>query len=205
MSRKYFLISDIREMLNQLEVQYDPKSTKPVLEQLLMQTIKAQGYNGPKSSITKIGEFVHIKVDDKLKAFMYFQPDDLKKFNETLIETRKRYREQNEIAADFGSIWQTTQSTHIKKGIRNDFSYHFYKPSLENSHKNYPIIIRDSSSLKLFKDRIHDMIHENQSPLHQESSTRKEALYSFVIIVYELPLGTKLRPEVQWFNQHDYT
>ncbi|KAA6373464.1 MAG: hypothetical protein EZS28_031009 [Streblomastix strix] len=49
------------------------------------------------------------------------------------------------------------------------------------------------------------MIHEDQSPFHQESNTRKVALYSFVIIVYELPLGTKLRPEVQWFNQHDYT
>ncbi|KAA6360418.1 MAG: hypothetical protein EZS28_044055, partial [Streblomastix strix] len=41
------------------------------------------------------------------------------------------------------------------------------------------------------------MIHEDQSPLNQESNTRKVALYSFVIIVYELPLGTKLRPEVQ--------
>ncbi|KAA6378792.1 MAG: hypothetical protein EZS28_025681, partial [Streblomastix strix] len=273
-------------MLNQLDVQYDPKSTKPVLEQLLLQTINAQGYKGPKSSITKISEFVHnavatkneqnsniatteepdlkfineynANIDDKLKAFMYFQPDDLKKFNETLIETRKRYREQNEInlnglsdktaqannvqnrepyhtyyfnkfthlqqfddklaqvhelhknkiykiAVDFGSIWQTTDSTHTKKGIRNDFSYHYYKPSLQNSHKNYPIIIRDDASLKLFKDRVHDMIHEDQSPLHQESNTRKVALYSFVIIVYELPLGTKLRPEVQWFNQHDYT
>ncbi|KAA6391590.1 MAG: hypothetical protein EZS28_012881, partial [Streblomastix strix] len=49
------------------------------------------------------------------------------------------------------------------------------------------------------------MIYENQSPLHQESNTRKVALYSFVIIVYELSLGTKLRPEVQWFNKHDYT
>ncbi|KAA6362601.1 MAG: hypothetical protein EZS28_041872, partial [Streblomastix strix] len=49
------------------------------------------------------------------------------------------------------------------------------------------------------------MILEDQSPLHQESNTRKVALYSFVIIVYELPLGTKLRPEVQWFNEHDYT
>ncbi|KAA6399571.1 MAG: hypothetical protein EZS28_004906 [Streblomastix strix] len=49
------------------------------------------------------------------------------------------------------------------------------------------------------------MIYEDQSPLHQESNTRRVALYSFVIIVYELPLGTKLRPEVQWFNQHDYT
>ncbi|KAA6388568.1 MAG: hypothetical protein EZS28_015902, partial [Streblomastix strix] len=36
-------------------------------------------------------------VADQLKAFMYFQPEDLKKFNETLIETRKRYREQNEV------------------------------------------------------------------------------------------------------------
>ncbi|KAA6378556.1 MAG: hypothetical protein EZS28_025916, partial [Streblomastix strix] len=45
------------------------------------------------------------------------------------------------------------------------------------------------------------MIHEDQSPLHQESNTRKVALYSFVIIVYEQPLVTKLRPEVQWFNE----
>ncbi|KAA6393174.1 MAG: hypothetical protein EZS28_011300 [Streblomastix strix] len=49
------------------------------------------------------------------------------------------------------------------------------------------------------------MIYEDQSPLHQESNTRKVAFYSFVIIVYELPLETKLRPEVQWFNEHDYT
>ncbi|KAA6393768.1 MAG: hypothetical protein EZS28_010705 [Streblomastix strix] len=49
------------------------------------------------------------------------------------------------------------------------------------------------------------MIHEDQSPLRQESNTRKVALYSFVIIVYELPLGIILRLEIQWFNQHDYT
>ncbi|KAA6397570.1 MAG: hypothetical protein EZS28_006900 [Streblomastix strix] len=206
----------------------------------------------------KFNNEYNANIDDKLKAFMLFQPDDLKKFNEILIDTRKRYREQNEvdlaglsdrtaqtnnvqnrepyhtyyfnkfthlqqfddklaqvhelhknkiykIAVDFGSIWQTTQSTRSKNGIRNDYSYHYYKPSLQNSHKNYPIIIRDNASLKLFKDRVHDMIYEDQSPLHQESNNRKVALYSFVIIVYELPLGTKLRPEVQWFNEHDYT
>ncbi|KAA6397770.1 MAG: hypothetical protein EZS28_006707, partial [Streblomastix strix] len=49
------------------------------------------------------------------------------------------------------------------------------------------------------------MIHEDQYPLHQQSNTRKVAFYSFVVIVYELPFGTILRPEVQWFNQHDYT
>ncbi|KAA6354416.1 MAG: hypothetical protein EZS28_050057 [Streblomastix strix] len=52
-------------MLNQLGVQYEPKSTKPVLEQLLLQTIKAQGYNGPKSNITKISELVRNKVQEK--------------------------------------------------------------------------------------------------------------------------------------------
>ncbi|KAA6371943.1 MAG: hypothetical protein EZS28_032529, partial [Streblomastix strix] len=54
-------------MLNQLDVQYDPKSTKPVLEQLLLQTIKAQGYNRPKSNVTKINQFVHNAVATKNK------------------------------------------------------------------------------------------------------------------------------------------
>ncbi|KAA6383466.1 MAG: hypothetical protein EZS28_021008 [Streblomastix strix] len=49
------------------------------------------------------------------------------------------------------------------------------------------------------------MIYEDQSSLYQKSNNRKVALYSFVIIVYEQSLGIKLRPEVQWFNQHDYT
>ncbi|KAA6402030.1 MAG: hypothetical protein EZS28_002442 [Streblomastix strix] len=65
MARKYFLISEVRDMLNQLDVQYDPKSTKPIIEQLLLQTIKAQGYNGTKSSITKISEFVRNTVATK--------------------------------------------------------------------------------------------------------------------------------------------
>ncbi|KAA6385696.1 MAG: hypothetical protein EZS28_018776, partial [Streblomastix strix] len=53
------------------------------------------------------------------------------------------------------------------------------------------------TTLELFKDRIYDMIHEDQSPLHQESNIRRVALYSFVVIVYELSLGKKLRFEVQ--------
>ncbi|KAA6396935.1 MAG: hypothetical protein EZS28_007539 [Streblomastix strix] len=58
MTRKYFLISQVHEILNQLDVQYDPKSTKPVLEQLLLQTIEAQGYNKQKGSVAKIRDFV---------------------------------------------------------------------------------------------------------------------------------------------------
>ncbi|KAA6378557.1 MAG: hypothetical protein EZS28_025917 [Streblomastix strix] len=59
MSKKYFLISEVRDMLNQLDIQYDSKSAKPVLEQMLLQTIKAQGYNEPKDGVTKIRQFIH--------------------------------------------------------------------------------------------------------------------------------------------------
>ncbi|KAA6386566.1 MAG: hypothetical protein EZS28_017908 [Streblomastix strix] len=59
MARKYFLISEVRDIFNQFDVQYDPKSSKPVLEQLLLQTIKAQGHNRPKGSVNKIIEFVN--------------------------------------------------------------------------------------------------------------------------------------------------
>jgi hypothetical protein len=49
----------------------------------------------------------------------------------------------------------------VKKGFKVDYKYHYYKPALENSHKNYPMIIRDNASLKLFKDRMHDLIAED--------------------------------------------
>ncbi|KAA6403838.1 MAG: hypothetical protein EZS28_000631 [Streblomastix strix] len=75
MARKYFLISEVRDMLNELVVQYDPKSFKPVLEQLLLQTIIVQGYNGPKSSITKISEFVQNAVAAKNEEFALAKPD----------------------------------------------------------------------------------------------------------------------------------
>ncbi|KAA6374524.1 MAG: hypothetical protein EZS28_029950 [Streblomastix strix] len=245
-------------MLNQLDVKYDPKSAKPVLEQLLLQTIKAQGYNGPKSNTTKISEFVHNAVQaqpsasellttkneqnneqnneqddeqDDEQELIQLQQQRIKATQELKLAAEKldginkqiELRQQvtklqeltNQLANDRDKLNEIKALDTVKKSMRNRQQINDAKrqlqelkdkqPSLEKSHKNYPTIIRDNASLKLFKDRIHDMIHEDQSPLHQESNTRKVALYSFVIIVYELPIGTKLRPEVQWFNEHDYT
>ncbi|KAA6400063.1 MAG: hypothetical protein EZS28_004412 [Streblomastix strix] len=222
MAGKYFRISEVHVKLNQLEVQYDPKSTKPVLEQLLLQRIKAYGQNGPKSSITKISEFVHKAVATKNEQFALAKPDrvendeqnndtinDTDKVQDELIQLQQqRIKATQELELAAEKLDEINNKEDNEKSLTNQRCKEItsrVKGQIQNSHKNYPIIIRDNSSLKPFKDRIHDMFHEDQSPLHQYSNIRKVALYSFVIIVYELPLGTKLRHEIQWFNEHDYT
>ncbi|KAA6369073.1 MAG: hypothetical protein EZS28_035400 [Streblomastix strix] len=106
---------------------------------------------------------------------------------------------------DFGSIWQHQVHSTVRNEVITYYTYSHNPPAMNQTPKNYPQIIRSIDDIQTFEDNILDIIASDQSLIYLESCTLKESLYSFILITQRLQLGTKLRKEIVYFNNHGIT
>ncbi|KAA6398873.1 MAG: hypothetical protein EZS28_005603 [Streblomastix strix] len=115
------------------------------------------------------------------KAFVILIPQNLSAYYAALTQARKRYLEKNEVSTD-----GLPNSLLLSKVIENTEPY---IPSADNSYKILPnTIVRDKQTNEQFKQKAVDLLQEDQDCIHENSATLKVALFSFLIVVYRLPL-----------------
>ncbi|KAA6389050.1 MAG: hypothetical protein EZS28_015423 [Streblomastix strix] len=107
---------------------------------------------------------------------------------------------------DFGSIWQKKQQVFKHKQILYEYHYSHTRPSAYNSYKNLDNTAdRDKKTNDYFKQKAVYLLSDYQDFLHEDSFTLNVALFSFLIVVYRLPLGTKMDKICQHFNVEGIT
>ncbi|KAA6393580.1 MAG: hypothetical protein EZS28_010892, partial [Streblomastix strix] len=107
---------------------------------------------------------------------------------------------------DFGSIWQKKQQVYKYQQTLDEYHYSHTGPSADNSYKTLPnTVVRDKQTNDYFKQKAVDLLSDYQDTTHEDSATLKVALYSFLIVVYRLPLGTKMDKICQHFNKEGIT
>ncbi|KAA6374789.1 MAG: hypothetical protein EZS28_029685 [Streblomastix strix] len=118
------------------------------------------------------------------------------------LEKTKPYK----VYIDFGSIWQKKKQVYKHKQTLDEYHYSHTGPSANNSFMTLSnIIVRDKQTNDYFKQKAVDLLSDYQDTTHEDSATLKVALYSFLIVVYRLPLGTKMYKICQHFNKEGVT
>ncbi|KAA6365580.1 MAG: hypothetical protein EZS28_038893, partial [Streblomastix strix] len=118
------------------------------------------------------------------------------------LEKAKPYK----VYIDFGSIWQKKKQVQKHQQTLDEYHYSHTGPNAGNSYKTLPnTVIRDKQTIEYFKQKAVDLLSDYQDTTHEDSATLKVALYSFMIVVYELPLGTKMDKICQHFNKEGIT
>ncbi|KAA6375654.1 MAG: hypothetical protein EZS28_028820 [Streblomastix strix] len=101
------------------------------------------------------------------------------------LEKAKPYK----VYIDFGSIWQKKKQVYKHQQTLDEYHYSHTGPSADNSYKTLPnTIVRDKQTNDYFKQKAVDLLSDYQDTTHEDSATLKVALYSFLIVVYRLPL-----------------
>ncbi|KAA6384875.1 MAG: hypothetical protein EZS28_019599 [Streblomastix strix] len=118
------------------------------------------------------------------------------------LEKVKPYK----VYIDFGSIWQKKKQVYKHQQTLDEYHYSHTGPSADNSYKTLPnTVVRDKQTNDYFKQKAVDLLSDYQDTTHEDSATLKVALYSFLIVVYRLPLGTKMDKICQHFNKEGVT
>ncbi|KAA6393949.1 MAG: hypothetical protein EZS28_010524 [Streblomastix strix] len=118
------------------------------------------------------------------------------------LEKTKPFKEY----IDFGSIWQKKKQVYKHQQILDEYHYSHTGPSADNSYKTLPnTVVRDKQTNDYFKSKAVDLLSDYQDTTHEDSATLKVALYSFLIVIYRLPLGTKMDKICQHFNKEGIT
>ncbi|KAA6367429.1 MAG: hypothetical protein EZS28_037044, partial [Streblomastix strix] len=118
------------------------------------------------------------------------------------LEKAKPYK----VYIDFGYVWQKKKQVYKYKQILNKYHYTHTGPSADNSYKTLPnTVVRDIQTNYYFKQKAVDLLSDYQDTNHEDSSTLKVALFSFLTVVYRLPLGTKMDQICQHFNKEGIT
>ncbi|KAA6385721.1 MAG: hypothetical protein EZS28_018750 [Streblomastix strix] len=152
------------------------------------------------------------------KAFVIFTPQNLTDYYATLAQARKKFQEQNEVNID-GLSDELMKSKVIERQNRlekkqvykhqqtlDEYHYSYTRPSADNSYKTLPnTVVRDKQTNDYFKQKAVDLLSDYQDTNHEDSATLKVALYSFLIVVYRLLLGTKMDKICQHFNKEGIT
>ncbi|KAA6404379.1 MAG: hypothetical protein EZS28_000090 [Streblomastix strix] len=90
--------------------------------------------------------------------------------------------------------------------ILDECHYSHTRSNADNSYKTLPIIVvSDKQTNDYFKQKAIDLLSDYQDITHEDSATLKEALFSFLIVVYRLPLGTKMDKICLRFNNEGTT
>ncbi|KAA6392926.1 MAG: hypothetical protein EZS28_011545, partial [Streblomastix strix] len=109
------------------------------------------------------------------------------------------------VCIDFGSIWQKKKQVYKCQQKLDEYHYSHTGSSADNSYKTLPkTVVRDKQTNDYFKQKAVDLLSDYQDTIHEDSSTFKKALYSF-LIVYRLPLDTKMDKICQHFNKEGIT
>ncbi|KAA6331993.1 MAG: hypothetical protein EZS28_053326, partial [Streblomastix strix] len=111
------------------------------------------------------------------------------------LEKAKPYK----VYIDFGSIWQKKKQVYKHQQTLDEYHYSHTGPSADNSYKTLPnTVVRDKQTNDYFKQKAVDLLSDYQDTTHEDSATLKIALYSFLIVVYRLPLVASfaLHPDI---------
>ncbi|KAA6358508.1 MAG: hypothetical protein EZS28_045965 [Streblomastix strix] len=118
------------------------------------------------------------------------------------LEKAKPYK----VYIDFGSIWQKKKQVYKHQQTLDEYHYSHTGPNAGNSYKTLSnTVVRDKQTNDYFKQKAVDLLSDYQDITHEDSATLKVALYSFLIVVYRLPLGTKMDKNCQHFNKEGIT
>ncbi|KAA6363876.1 MAG: hypothetical protein EZS28_040597, partial [Streblomastix strix] len=118
------------------------------------------------------------------------------------LEKAKPYK----VYIDFGSIWQKNKQVYKHKQTLDEYRYSHTVPNAGNSCKTPSnTVVRDKQTNDYFKQKAVDLLSDYQDTTHEDSATLMVALYSFLIIVYRFPLGTKMDKICQHFNKEAIT
>ncbi|KAA6398802.1 MAG: hypothetical protein EZS28_005672, partial [Streblomastix strix] len=118
------------------------------------------------------------------------------------LEKSKPYK----VYIDFGSIWQKKKQVYKHQQTLDEYHYTHTGPSADNSYKALSnTVVRDKQTNDYFKQKDVDLLSDYQDTTHEDSATLKVAIYSVLIIVYRLPLGTKMDKICQHFNKEGIT
>ncbi|KAA6382488.1 MAG: hypothetical protein EZS28_021984 [Streblomastix strix] len=118
------------------------------------------------------------------------------------LEKAKPYK----VYIDFGSIWQKKKQVYKHQQTYDEYHYSHIGPSADNSYKTSPkTVVRDKQTNDYFKQKVVDLLSDYQDTNHGDQATLKVALFSFLIVVYRLPLGTKMDKICQHFNKECIT
>ncbi|KAA6380562.1 MAG: hypothetical protein EZS28_023912 [Streblomastix strix] len=118
------------------------------------------------------------------------------------LEKAKPYK----VYIDFGSIWQKKKQVYKHQQTLDEYHYSHTGPSADNSYKNLPnTVVRDKQTNDYFKQKAIDLLSDYQDTTHEDSATLKVAPCQFLIVVYRLPLGTKMDKICQHFNKEGIT
>ncbi|KAA6375256.1 MAG: hypothetical protein EZS28_029217 [Streblomastix strix] len=102
----------------------------------------------------------------------------------------------------FGSIWQKKKQVYKHQQTLDEYHYSHATPNAGDSYKTLSnTVVRDKQTNDYFKQKAVDLLSDYQDPIHEDSSTLMIALYPFLIVVYRLPLGTKMDKICQHFNK----
>ncbi|KAA6388870.1 MAG: hypothetical protein EZS28_015605, partial [Streblomastix strix] len=105
------------------------------------------------------------------------------------LEKAKPYK----VYIDFGSIWQKNKQVYKHKQTLDEYHYSHTGPNAGNSCKTQSnTVVRDKQTNDYFKWKAVDLLSDYQDTPHEDSATLMVALYSFLIIIYRFPLGTKM-------------
>ncbi|KAA6398172.1 MAG: hypothetical protein EZS28_006295 [Streblomastix strix] len=106
----------------------------------------------------------------------------------------------------FGSIFQKKLQVYKHQQTLDEYHYSRSRPSADDSYKTLPnTVVRDKQTIDYFKQKAIDLLSDYQDTNHEDSATLKVELFSFLIIVYRLPLGTKMDKICQHFNKEGIT
>ncbi|KAA6395997.1 MAG: hypothetical protein EZS28_008475 [Streblomastix strix] len=101
------------------------------------------------------------------------------------LEKAKPYKEY----VDFGFIWQKKQQVYKRQQTQDEYNYSQTGPSADDCYKTLPnTVVREIQTNNYFKQKAVDLLVDYQDFIHGDSATLNVALFSFLIVVYRLPL-----------------
>ncbi|KAA6388486.1 MAG: hypothetical protein EZS28_015986, partial [Streblomastix strix] len=101
------------------------------------------------------------------------------------LEKAKPYK----VYTDFGSVWQKMKQVYKHQQTLDEYHYSHSGTSADNSYKTLPnTVVRDKQTNDYFKQNAVDLLSDYQDTNHEDSATSRLALFSYLIVVYRLPL-----------------
>ncbi|KAA6398889.1 MAG: hypothetical protein EZS28_005581 [Streblomastix strix] len=118
------------------------------------------------------------------------------------FEKAKPYK----VYISLGSIFEKKQQIYKHQQTLDEYHYSHTGPSADSSYKTLlNAVVRDKQTNDYFKQKAVDLLSDYQDTTHEDLVTLKVALFSFLIVVCRLPLGTKMDKVCQHFNKEGIT
>ncbi|KAA6379016.1 MAG: hypothetical protein EZS28_025457, partial [Streblomastix strix] len=120
------------------------------------------------------------------------------------FDLNDKIQQPKEINDNYKQLLAEQQLKHQQ--TLDEYHYSHTGPSADNSYKTLSnTVVRDKQTNDYFKQKAIDLLSDYQDTNHEDSATLKVALFSFLIVVYKLLLGTKMDKICQHFNKEGVT